>query len=254
MKENIKIMISEPVPPWTVNPPYYAWAQQLAPKVARPGSQVDYVALRGGYRTGGAYAQGYNGFWMAQRAYEAEKKGYDAFVVGCAGDLNLKGCRSLVNIPVVGSTEAASHLCSILGNKFSVIVMMPEHAVEVEQLITEYGLKDKLASIRTALGLVGKIEDQKKIEILTSEMAKAVREDGAEALFIGHVPDGMFLSMHGIQEIEGAPIVDAFSASIKFAEMLIDLKRVCGTVFCKKSIYKSPPPGWEQQFPIKTDY
>ena len=252
----IKIMISEPVPSSPgIIPEYFSWAQEIAKIVARPGTVIDYVSLRDGYLSDGAYASAYNAIMMVQRAYEAEKKGYDAFITGCAGDPNLKECRALVNIPVVGTTEASVLLSSILGNKFSIIATAPEHKIELEHLINGYGLIDKLASIRYPQGLVMEIEEpQERIAILTAEMAKAINEDNAEALFVAHVPDSIMLKTHKIYEIEGVPIVDSFSASVKLAEMLVDLKRAFGTGVCKKSIYKSMTLGWEKEIPIEIKY
>ena len=51
-------------------------------------------------------------------AVEAERDGFDAFVIGCCYDPGLTQCRELVNIPVVGPLEASvivraglSHAC-----------------------------------------------------------------------------------------------------------------------------------------------
>jgi len=123
--ESLRIMISEPVPGATKPPPYWEWIHKMAEKAARPGTAVDYVALKKGCRGDGAFENTYNTIWMAQRAYDAEKKGYDAFIVGCASDMGLKECRALVDIPVAGSTESSLLLASVLGHKFSIILVDP---------------------------------------------------------------------------------------------------------------------------------
>lgn len=226
----IRIMISEPVPPWPAEPPFWGWARKVAAMVAEPGTVVDYVCLAEGSR--GQDSK----IWMPLRASDAEQQGYDAFIVGCAGDINLKGCRARVRIPVVGATEATVLLSSILGSKFSVIVTALPHKEELQHLVEGYCLTEKLASIRWAQGLTPGMEEKAKIDILMAEMAKAVKEDGAEVLFVAHVPDSIMLKMEGISQINGCPIVDSFTAAVKLAESLVHFRRAFGTEVCRKSL------------------
>jgi len=229
---NIKIMISEPVPPWPAEPVFWGWSKKIAAMVSEPGTVVDYTTLS-------EEARGQdNKIWMANRAYDAEQMGYNAFIVGCAGDINLKACKARVKIPVVGATEATVLLSSILGNTFSAIVTAPQHKEELEELVKGYCLTEKLASIRWAQGLMPGISEKDKIEILMSEMRKAINEDGAEVLFVAHVPDSIMLKMEGICEIDGSPIVDSFSAAIKLTESLVRFKRAFGMDICRKSVFK----------------
>ena len=46
---------------------------------------------------------------------EAEKKGYDAVIMGCAADPGLTQLREAVNIPVVAPALAAMHVASLYG-------------------------------------------------------------------------------------------------------------------------------------------
>jgi len=262
-KETVKtkILLCEPVPERKEVPPHRAWWQKTVELVARPGITMDYVDLKKGYMGLSTYEQAYNGIQMAQRAYEAEKKGYDAFIIGCASDMGLKECRALVNIPVVAPTEASSLLASTLGEKFSVIDLQPFTRPVIEGAIRSAGLLDKLASIRSPEGLTAAKsfkmtfggEQEKLIELLTGEMAKAVKEDGAEALFVSCVITSALLTMQGVREVEGAPVIDQVAASLKMAEILLDLKRAYGTGVCRKSIYLAPSPGWDKQIPIIVD-
>ena len=49
-------------------------------------------------------------------AVEAEREGFDAFVIGCCYDPALTQCRELVNIPVVGPLEASVLLSRLFGH------------------------------------------------------------------------------------------------------------------------------------------
>jgi len=136
-----------------------------------------------------------------QRAYEAEKKGYDGFIIGCASDLGLKEARSMVNIPVVGSTEATALLACSLGNKFSVITTDPTACGRAENLIRSYGLADRLASVRCPDGLTshknfammaeGPEQQKKVVDLLTppwqrQSWRRERRSSTSRACDIGH--------------------------------------------------------------------
>jgi allantoin racemase len=59
--------------------------------------------------------------------------------------------------------------------------------------------------------------------------------------------------MHGIYEVEGAPVISMYGAALKMAESLVNFQRAFGTVVCKRSIFLGPPAGWEKEIPIQID-
>jgi len=241
--------------------PHWAWYEKTLKAVKRPETSVDFTHLKKGYKSLSPYTSAYNVVSMVQRAYEAEKKGYDAFIVGCATDLGLKESRAILNIPVVAPTEAVVHFAATLGNKFSIIAVNPNGCVLMENLVRNYSLSDKLASVRPIPGLtLAKTfemmlggEQEKLIGMITQEMEKAVKEDGAEAFFVPCVPTSSMLAMNGVYAVLGVPVIDLLSISVKQAEAIVDLKRAYGTSVCKRSIYIPPYEGWERDIPIETD-
>jgi len=253
-------MVSEPMAGEKPEP-HWAWYKKTLDTVKRPGTSIDFVHLKKGYRSLSPYTSAYNVLSMVQRAYEAEKKGYDAFIIGCATDLGLRESRAIVNIPVIAPTEAVVHFAATLGNKFSIIAVNPNGCVLMANLVTSYSLRDKLASVRPVPGLtltktfqmmLGG-EQEKLIDMITREMVQAVEQDGAEAFFVPCVPTSSMLTMNGIHTVAGAPVIDLLSISMKQAEMMVELKRAYGTSVCKRSIYCPPYEGWEKDIPIMTE-
>ena len=258
----MKLMLSEPV--YGEAPrQHWPWLTQILGEVGQAGTTVDYVNLRHGYKVMRTYTRTYNSIQIVQRAYEAEQKGYDGLIIGCASDLGMKEARSMVNIPVVGSTEATALLACTLGNKFSVVCTDPTACARTENLIKSYGLGDRLAGATSPPGLTahknfammaeGQEARQKVVDLLTGEMRRAVLEDGAEAIYVSCIPSSALVAMHGVRELEGAPVINMFAASLKLAETLASLKKAYGTVVCKRSIYLGPAPGWEKEIPIPID-
>jgi allantoin racemase len=260
--KNMRLMLSEPV--FGEGPrQHWEWLTKMLDAVGAAGTTVDFVNLKQGYKVMRTYTRTYNSLGIVQRAYEAEKKGYDGFIIGCASDLGLKEARSMVNIPVVGSAEATAFLACSLGNKFSVITTDPTACGRTENLIRGYGLGDRLASVRCPAGLTshknfammaeGPGQQKKVIEMLTGAMVKAINEDGAEVVYVSCLPTSSMLVMHQVYEVEGAPVVSMFTAALKQAESLVAFKRAFGTVVCKRGVFLGPAAGWDKEIPIPID-
>jgi allantoin racemase len=260
MNKDIKILASEPVT--KVEPfPHWKFLKNIVSEAGRPGTTVDFISLKGGYSfQTSPYTRAYNVVKMAQKAYQAEKKGYDAFLVSCASDTGLRECRAIANIPIVAPTESAALLASTLGHKFSIIISDPINRPVAENAVRNAGVADKIASIRCPENVTPEEisrwtyeNPEKMIDVITSEMAKAVKEDGAEVLWIASVPAGSVLSLNKVFEVEGATVINIFTAALKLAEIMVDMKRTYGTHTCKKTIYLAPREGWEKEIPIEID-
>jgi allantoin racemase len=57
---------------------------------------------------------------------------------------------------------------------------------------------------------------------------KLVRETGADVIIPGEMPLNLLLSTAGVNKIAGATVIDGIATSFKFAEMLVDLKKLAG--------------------------
>lgn len=84
-------------------------------------------------------------------------------------------------------------------------------------------------------------------------MSRAVKQDGAEVLWVACTISAAILTTQGIYKVDGAPVLDLFAAAIKMAEIMVDLQRAYGISVCRESIYYPPRPGWEEQIPIAVD-
>ncbi len=171
----------------------------------------------------------------------ADKKKFDAAVIGCFYDPGLREARELVSIPVVGPAEACMHVAATLGHKFSIVVGRRKWIPKMESNVFQYGLEKKLASFRVINFTVPRMakEPEKLKQAIYNAAKKAVDEDGAEVIVLGCTVESGF--MKELIEKLKVPVLDAVVVSWKYAEMMADLYRKIGLTHSKLFGYETPP-------------
>ena len=172
---------------------------------------------------------------------DAEKKGFDAAIIGCFYDPYLTEAREITNIVVTAPAEASLAIANSLGHKFSIIVGRKKWIPKMEENIIKYGLKDKLASFKSIdMGVLEFQEKKEEVEKRLFEAGKeAVEKDGAEVLILGCTAQFGFYKK--LQEKLNVPVIDATIAPLKYAEFLVNLKKKVGLSHSKIGKYQSPP-------------
>ncbi len=161
------------------------------------------------------------------KAQQAETEGYDAIISDCYCDPAVKPARELLGIPVIGPAEASMHIAATLGKRFSVVTVLPNIVPAIEHLANEYGLGEKLASVRYVNIPVLELADKGRlVDALHREMLAAIREDHAHVLVVGCT------GMMGVaKELQrrlkengyDVPVVDPVGVSLKLAETLVSM-------------------------------
>jgi allantoin racemase len=159
------------------------------------------------------------------KARQAEADGFDAVICSCFGDPGVKPARELLNIPVVGAAEASMHFAASLGQRFSVVTVLANVAPLMENLAVQYGVDQKLASVRAVNIPVLDLEDkQKLVNALHRDMLAAITEDRAHVLVLGCTGMmGVARDLERRLKRDGyeVPVVDPAAASLKFVEALV---------------------------------
>lgn len=146
-----------------------------------------------------------------------------AHVIACFDDTGLDAARCLARAPVVGVGEAAYHLASLVAGKFSVVTTLSRSIPVLEQNLARYGLAERCARVRAAEVPVLSLEDPASParERISEEIARALREDHAEAIVLGCA--GMADLCSALAREHGVPIIEGVSAAVKIAESLAGL-------------------------------
>jgi allantoin racemase len=211
-------------------------------KVAREDTEVSNVFLDAGPASVESnFDETVAGPDVVAKVRQAERDGVDAVIINCMGDPALDAAREVVSIPVVGPCEAGMHVAAMLGHKFSVLGMLDRVIPGFEQKAQKYGVKDKLASVRSLdLPVLDLQEGREEVAKRAVEQAiEAIEKDGAHVIVLGctglagldrQVETGLRKRGYAV------PVVDPASTALKVAEALVDLK-----LAHSKRTYPYPP-------------
>ncbi len=152
--------------------------------------------------------------------YEGE---FDAVVQAGFGEHGREGLQELLDVPVVDITEAAGHVASLLGHKYSVVTTLDRAVPLIEDRLKLAGLDGRCASVRSSGLTVLELEDDPEVAVkaIVTEAVKAVRDDKAEVICLGC--GGMAGLDAAVREATGVPVVDGVTAAVKLAESLVAL-------------------------------
>src|SRR6266571_3527429 len=167
--------------------------------------------------------------YFVRNAVEAEKEGFDAVIQSCHSDSGVNAAREACSIPVVSGLESATHIAAMLGRKFSIVISSrhPQGMARFHELIAEYGLTSKLASIR-GINLPPTFFNEETIsdqdlenikKVLLEQSKKAIEEDGADVI----VTYGETKVLDFLKEELNVPVVQGFQVAPFIAEMLVKL-------------------------------
>lgn len=196
---------------------------------------------------------------MIESALEAERQRFDAYVIGTTNEAGLFQSREVLNIPVVGITQASMHVACLMGRSFALITPNEKAIPRYEETVAVYGLKDRLAGIQWTdfkipdLGLVfeDKAVQQKQQQEFIAGARKLIAA-GAEVIIPMGGIAGLFLARSGLHEIDGVPVLDTITVALKMAEMMVGLNRITGTFVSRRLSFARPPQETLDQ--IRKDY
>jgi Asp/Glu/hydantoin racemase len=164
------------------------------------------------------------GAYAAATLVAEHAPGHDAVVIAAFGDPGVPGIREVLDMPVVGLTEAALASACLLGNRFSIVAISRRITAWYRETVEHSGLSGRLASIRSLdrpLRDIGHVQDDHAAR-LKELCAAAVDEDGADVIILGGAPlAGLARSIAGQIPV---PVVDGGSSAVRHAESLASLK------------------------------
>src|ERR1700760_478937 len=177
--------------------------------VAAPGTDIIAVnPADGPVSIEGYYDEGVSVPGFLAEIANGEVLGVLAHIIACFDDTGLEAARSLASAPVIGIGEAAFHLASLLGHRFSVITTLSRSIAAIETNLLKYGLATRCARVRACEVPVLSLDNpaSNASALISAEIERARQEDGAEAIVLGCA--GMADLAARLTDKHGLPVID----------------------------------------------
>jgi allantoin racemase len=221
-------------------------------EIARDGTEIDIHHVKhSSYILDTLYMEMLNDIWIIDGIIEAERKGYDAAIIGCGNDPALYECRQAVDIPVIGLTEATLLLAHSLANKIGLVTVSEGCAAILEDRIHRYRLESKIVypiqiyKLQDPIvDLFRMITEPESINPHFEDQCKKCISNGAEIIIPACANLSPATTLAHYREVPGTgvPILDITQVGVKAAEMQVDLLRSSGIKKSQKGLYKSIKP------------
>jgi len=156
-------------------------------------------------------------------ALAARRGSYDAAVIACFGDPGLDAAKELLDVPVLGISEAAFHAASMLGRRFGVVSFTAALRPMFEDCLAHHGLAARCAGFRMGPAFAGDpgLVAEQRAELLVDLCRQSVELDGAEAVILAGGPLAGLAP--AIADRVPVPLVDGTAAAVRMAEALVGL-------------------------------
>jgi allantoin racemase len=194
-----------------------------ARRAASPGTEITLVTAPFGVAYIETRFEALLGAYAAAVVAAEHAAGHDAVIVAAFGDPGVPGLREVLDMPVVGMTEAALASAALLGNRFSIIAISTRIAAWYRESVEQCGYISRLASIRALnqpIRDIGAVQEEhaRRLQEICSE---AIAADGADVLILAGAPlAGLARSVAGQIPV---PVVDGVSSAVQHAETLVRL-------------------------------
>ncbi len=217
----MRIKIINPNTTWSMTEKIGACARA----VARPGTEVIAVSpSMGPASIESHYDEALAVPGLLQEIARGEEDGVDGYVIACFGDPGLKAARELARGPVVGIAEAAMHMASMVGSRFSVVTTLGRTIGQAWHLTEIYGMERFCANVRACELPVLDLEAPAANACghIIEECRRALAEDGCDAIVLGCA--GMTDLCEHIRNTLGVPVIDGVTAATTLIESLVTLR------------------------------
>jgi Asp/Glu/hydantoin racemase len=154
----------------------------------------------------------------------SERRGsYDAAVIAVFGDPALDAAKELLEVPVLGISEAAFHAAAMLGRRFGIVSFTAALKPMFEDCLHQHGLTARCTGFRMGppdASYPDGIGAAEKATLLALVRA-SIEQDGAEAVILAGGPLAGVAPL--LQPEVGVPLVDGTAAAVRLAAALAGL-------------------------------
>ncbi len=229
--------------------PYMERLQALLDRVASPGVRFEVHGLDPPAHSFHPLTEFRCAAQVIRHALEAEKAGYDAFVIGHFQEPGLLEIRSSVDIPVISLGEANLLAAMSLGHRLGLVTVDPIFIPWHDRQVRMHGLGERVVGT-TALKMnlpafMKAFTDEATYTVVRAQFVAQVKpliDMGAEVIIpAGGLPMLLF-ARESPFIIDGAPVLNGIAVVAKAAEMALALKAITQVVVSRRSTYAKASP------------
>ena len=159
-------------------------------------------------------------------ALSSRRGGYDAAVIAVFGDPGLGAAKELLDVPVLGISEAAFHAAAMLGRRFGIVSFTAALRPMFEDCLAHHGLAGRCCGFRMGPPDAaypdgfGPHERARLVALVRDSVA----QDGAEAVILAGGPLAGLAPV--LQPEVAVPLVDGTAAAVRMAAALAGMAPV----------------------------
>jgi allantoin racemase len=190
---------------------------------ASPGSEVVPVTGTFGARVIGTRAEHAIAEHSTIALVAQHAAGCDAVVIAVSYDTGLRGARELLDIPVVGMTEAGLLTACMLGGRIGIVTFGRRVLPLYRELVASYALAERIAGWRvleSAAAYRPGAHPELDREIVAAANDLVERDHAETVILTGAVMAGVPARLQGEVPV---PLVDCIVCGVQQAELLVRL-------------------------------
>src|SRR5580658_5912679 len=228
----------------TEQAPYIERLQTFLDKAAGPGVKFEVHGLDPPDRHFHPLTEFRCAAQTIRHALEAERAGYDAFVIGHFQEPGLLQIRGALDIPVVGLGEASMLAALSMGGRLGLVTIDPVFIDWHERQVRMHCLDRRVVGVRAVhmdlpafMRAFTDEESYARVRTEFNEQVQPLIVAGAEVIIpAGGLPMLLF-AREAPFIIDGALVLNGIAVAVKAAEMALSLKRLTGAAVSRRGTY-----------------
>ena len=191
---------------------------EAARAVAAPGTEIKAVTGTIGAAVIGSRMEMVVGDYSSLTLVAREAEGCDAVIIAASIDSGLRAIKQMLNVPVLGLTEAAIHAACLSGGRFGMVVSSARVGSIMREMVEGYGLSTRLAGIRWLGSEASAVfsDPEGYATAIAGLVHRLAEEDGADAVvLVGAVMAGMPARIGNAVPV---PVIEGVTAAVVLAE------------------------------------
>lgn len=195
--------------------------ESMLSRAVSPGTQISVDCIPGGPISIESVTDEVTaGPYLLEAGRQAQREGYDAFVVYCFSDLAVDALRENLSIPVIGPGAVALAAADMLSNRFTVVTTVERNVSRTLRRLKQNPIcREKMAGVRALNIPVAELRDDPKatIRYLSKLCQRAVEEERADTLVLGCL--GLAEYGDALEQEFGIKVIDPAFLALAWAEM-----------------------------------